>query len=266
MRPPAPRRGLARCPPPTMTATIGLQQQAGNDSPYRTRQVPAVARPHLRPAQVLVHDSWHPAGSDADVFCPAQWRRQPRRKTRALALVSNSAARHPPPGNPTARWAARSRVAPASAPPDGDDGAPGRERLCPTSGGVDHRPRSRPPWLSTTGIAWGGGEGGATPEGGGDGEGGSRPEVGRRHNAVPTMRSPLHPRHGAGILAEGARELHRKPRTTNKQQSKVDKGWLSMRGSQFCAPTNTPQKDTICHWDWGDLIWRRKKGQGMQLS
>ncbi len=25
-----------------------------------------------------------------------------------------------------------------------------------------------------------------------------------------------------------------------------------MRGSKFCTPTNTPQKDTICRWDWGE--------------
>jgi hypothetical protein len=27
-----------------------------------------------------------------------------------------------------------------------------------------------------------------------------------------------------------------------------------MRGSQCRAPTNTPQKDTICHWDWGEGV------------
>jgi hypothetical protein len=167
-------------------------------------------------------------------------------RTRAPAPVPDSAARRRPPGDPTARWAARSRAAPASAPPDGDDGAPGRGRLCPASGGVDHRPRSRPPWLSTTGIARGGGEGGATPGGWGGGEGGYRPGVGRRRDAVPPPASSSR----CGILAERARELHRKPRTTNKRQSKVDEGWLSTRGSQFRAPTNTPQKDTICRWDW----------------
>jgi hypothetical protein len=41
---------------------------------------------------------------------------------------------------------------------------------------------------------------------------------------------------------------------TNKQQSKVDKGWLSIRGSQCGAPTNPPQRDTICHWDWGEGV------------
>jgi hypothetical protein len=91
----------------------------------------------------------------------------------------------PPPGNPTARWAARSGAAPVSAPPDGDNGAPRWGRLCPASGGVDHWPRSRPPWLSTTGIAQGGGEGGATLGGGGGGKGSSRPGVGRHCDAVP---------------------------------------------------------------------------------
>jgi hypothetical protein len=52
----------------------------------------------------------------------------------------------------------------------------------------------------------------------------------------------------------------------NKQQSKVDKGWLSTRGSQLCAPTTPPKKDTICHWDWGegvagfDLAQKRRAG------
>ncbi len=74
--------------------------------------------------------------------------------------------------------------------------------------------------------------------------------MGRHRNAVP----PPRPCRGAAILAEGARELHWKPQMTNERQSKVDKGWLLTRGSQFCAPTNTPQKDTICHWDWGEGV------------
>ncbi len=65
---------------------------------------------------------------------------------------------------------------------------------------------------------------------------------------------PLRPCRGAAILAEGVRELDWKQRTTNKQQSKVDKGWLSTRGSQFCAPTNPPQKRHICRWDWGEGV------------
>jgi hypothetical protein len=99
----------------------------------------------------------------------------------------NSAARLRPPSDPTARWAARSRAAPASAPLDGDDGTPGWGRLCPPSGGVDHWPCSRPPRLSTTGIVRGGGEGGATPGGGGGNKDGALAGVGRRCN-VPLPR------------------------------------------------------------------------------
>ncbi len=63
------------------------------------------------------------------------------------------------------------------------------------------------------------------------------------------------PRRGAAILAEGARELHRKQWITNKQQSKVDVGWLSMWGSQFCAPTTPPpQKRHIYRWDLGEGV------------
>jgi hypothetical protein len=78
--------------------------------------------------------------------------------------------------DPTARWAARTRAAPASMPPDGDDGTPGWGRLRPASGGIDHPPCSRPPWLSMTGIVRGGGDGGAKPGGGGGcgGGGGGR--------------------------------------------------------------------------------------------
>jgi hypothetical protein len=65
---------------------------------------------------------------------------------------------------------------------------------------------------------------------------------------------PLHPCCGAATLEEGAKELHWKRWTTNKQQSKVDKGWLLTRGSQFCNPTNTPKKDTVFHYDWGEGV------------
>jgi hypothetical protein len=118
-------------PPPATTAMMGLRWRAIKDSPYRAREAPAVAKPCLQLAQVLVHDSWCSAGSDAGVFHPARWRRWPRRKTRAPAPVPNSAARRRPLGDPTARWAARSQAAPASVPPDGDDGAPDREDFSP---------------------------------------------------------------------------------------------------------------------------------------
>ncbi len=130
-------------------------------------------------------------------------------RTRAPTPTPDSAARHRPFGDPTARWAARSRVAPASAPPDGDDGAPGWRRLRSASGGVDHRPCSRPPWLSMTGIVRGGGEGGATPGGGG----GCRPGAAVvRGGGGVAMQPPPRPCRSVAILAEaeGARELHRR--------------------------------------------------------
>jgi hypothetical protein len=163
---------------------MSLRRWAINNSPHHSRKAPVVAEPRLRPAQVLVRDPRRPAGGDAGVFRPAQWRR-PCRETRAPAPVPNSAARRYPPGDPTARWATRFQAAPASAPPNGDDGAPVRGRLCPASSGVDHRPRSRPMLLITTGIAQGGGEGGAMLGGDEGGKGGGRPGVGRRCNAVP---------------------------------------------------------------------------------
>jgi hypothetical protein len=137
---------------------MGLQQRAGDDSPYHVHEVPAVAKPCLRPAQVLVCDSRHPASGDAGVFHLARWWRWLHQKTRAPAPAPNSADQRCPFGDSTAWWAARSRVAPGCAPPDGDDGAPGRGRLRPVSGGVDHRPCSRPPQLSTPGTIWGGKE------------------------------------------------------------------------------------------------------------
>jgi hypothetical protein len=55
------------------------------------------------------------------------------------------------------------------------------------------------------------------------------------------MRPPPRPRRGVAFLAEGAPEFHRKRRTTNKRQSKVDE-WLATRGSQCRAPTTPPPK------------------------
>ncbi len=138
-------------------------------------------------AHVLVRDSRRPAGGDAGVFRPARLRRRLRRKTRILALAPNSTARHRPPSDTTARWAARSRVALASAPLAGDDGAPGRGRLCPASGSVDHWPCSRPPWLSTTG----GGEGGAMPGGRGRLQGWLSRGGGEALRCAPTPASSL---------------------------------------------------------------------------
>jgi hypothetical protein len=57
------------------------------------------------------------------------------------------------------------------------------------------------------------------------------------------------------FLQRGRRSFHQKRWTTNKQQSKVDEGWLLTRGSQCRAPTTPPPpKDTICHWDWGEGV------------
>jgi hypothetical protein len=165
MRPLAPRCGLARCPPATTAMIDELR---------------------IRPAQVLVHDTQRPAGGDAGVFCPARWRWQPRCKTRTPAPTPalDYAAGSCLPGNLTAQWAARSLTVPVSTPPDRDNGTPGWGRLCSASSGVDHRPCSRPPWLSTIGIAWGGGVGGATPGGGGGRKGGGRAGVGRQRDAA----------------------------------------------------------------------------------
>ncbi len=169
-----------------------------------------IDEPRLRPAQVLVRDSQRPAGGDAGIFCPAQWWRRPRRKTRAPAPAHTPdySAESRPPGDLTAQWAARSRAEPVSTPPDRDDGAPGWGRLCSASSGVDHWPCSRPPWLSTTGIARGGGTGGATPGGGGGREGGGRAGVGRQHDAahpriLVAVRRFLRRRHGSFIGNDG---------------------------------------------------------------
>ncbi len=144
--------------------------------------------------------------------------------------------------------------------------APGRGRLCPASGGVDHRPRSRPPWLSTTGIAVGGGEGGATPGGGGGGEGGGRLGVGRRRDAVPprvlvVVRRFL--RRGRGSYIENG------GRQTSDNQ-KLTKGGFRRGGLNF-APLPTPPQKTqsavgIGGRGWQDSICHRKEGPGMRLS
>jgi hypothetical protein len=123
----------------------------------------------------------------------------------------DSDARRRPHGDPTARWAAWSRVAPASAPLDGDDGAPGRGRLRPAYGGVDHWPCSRPPRLSTSGTARGGGK--EEPRrGAGEGAGAALAWGGGALRCGPL---PL-PRRCAAILAGRAWEFHRKRWTTNK--------------------------------------------------
>ncbi len=156
-------------------------------------------------------------------------------RTRAPAPAPDSAARRRPLGDPTARWAARFRAAPASAPPDGDDGAPGWGRLRPAYGGVDHRPCSRPPWLSMTGIVRGRGEGGATPGVGGGCGGGGRAGGGRRRDAacvLVAVRRFL--RRGRGNYIGNNR------RRTNDNQ-KLTKGGFRRGGLNF-APLTTPPK------------------------
>ncbi len=157
----------------------------------------------------------------------------------APAPTPNSAALRRPHGNPAAQWAARSRAVPASTPPDGDDGTPGWGRLCPASGGIDHRPCSRPPWLGMTGIVWGGGEGGATPGGRGGCGGGGCVGGGRRCNAstpciLVAVRRFLQRGCGSYIRNNG--------RQTNDNQ-KLTKGGFQQGGLNF-ALLPPPQKKT----------------------
>jgi hypothetical protein len=183
-----------------------------------------IDEPRLRPAQILVCDSQRLEGGDAGVFCPARWRWRPCRKTRAPAPAPTPdyAAGSRPSGNLTAQWAARSRAAPVSTPPDRDDGAPRWGSLCSASSGVDHRPCSRLPWLSTTGIAWGGGVGGDTLGGGGGRKGGGRAGVRRRHDAAHpriliAVQQFLQRRHGSFIGNDG--------RQTNDNQNLMKGGF-----------------------------------------
>jgi hypothetical protein len=209
-----------------------------------------IDEPRIQPVQVLVRDSQRPAGGDAGVFCPAQRRWRPHRKTRAPAPTPapDYAAGSCPPGDLTAQWAARSRAAPVSTPLDRDDGAPGWGRLCSASSGVDHRPCSRLPWLSTTGIARGGGVGGATPGGGGGREGGGRAGVGRRCNAahpriLVTVWQFLRRRHGSFIGNDGQQ--------TNDNQNLM-KGGFQQGGLNFVPLPGIGGRG------WQDLIWHRK--------
>ncbi len=141
-------------------------------------------------------------------------------------------------------------------PPDRDDGAPRWERLCSASSGIDHRPCSRPPWLSMTGIAWGGGVGGATPGGGGGHEGGGRAGMGRRCNAahphvLVAVQRFWQRRHGSFVGNNGQQ--------TNDNQN-LTKGGFQQGGLNF------PPLPGIGGRGWQDLIWCRKEGPGMRLS
>jgi hypothetical protein len=195
-----------------------------------------------------------PPGTMAAAAAPQNPRPRPR---------PQPAAWRRPPGNLTARWADRSRAAPASVPPDGDDGTPGWGRLCPASGSIDHRPRSRPPWLSMTGIARGGGEGGATRGGGGGGKGGGCPGLGRRRDAVPPhVLVAMH-----GFLRKGRGSYIGNNGRQTYDNQKLTKGGFQQGGLNF-APLPTPPKKTqsaigIGGRGWQDLICRRKEGPGM---
>ncbi len=248
---------------------MGLRRRAGDDSPYHAREALAVAEPRLRPA----HMSW----SVTPGVRPAVTLAYSARHDCGGGRVAKPAS-SPPPPTPlpgAASWRPQRTVG-RQVPGGAGERAlgrgrrrPGRGRLCPASGSVDHRPCSRPPWLSTRGIARGGRR--RRSHAGGAGEA-ARTAVSRGWRGVAMCPPPPRPHRGAAILAEGARELHRKRRTTNKRQSKVDERCLSTRGSQFRAPTTPPpKKDTICRWDWGEGVAgfdlaQKKKGLGMRLS
>ncbi len=108
----------------------------------------------VRPAVTLAYSARHDVGGGR----AANPRPRPRPRLRCLA---------PPPWRPH-------RTVGRQIPGGAGERAPGWGRLRPASGGVDHRPCSRPPWLGMNGIVRGGGEGGATPGGGGGCGGGGR--------------------------------------------------------------------------------------------
>jgi hypothetical protein len=170
-------------------------------------------------------------------------------QTRAPAPAPNSAARRRPLGDPTAWWAARSRAAPASMPPDGDDGAPGWGRLRRASGSIDHRPCSRPPRLSMNGIVQGGGEGGATPGGGGGCGGGGRAGGGGVAMQPPPASSSRCGNScggGAGVTLE----------TMDDKQTTI-KSWRRVafnKGVSILCPYQPPPKRHICRWDLGEGV------------
>jgi hypothetical protein len=93
----------------------------------------------------------------------------------------------------------------------------------------------------------------------------ARTAVSRGWRGIANCPPPPRPHRGAAILAEGARELHRKRRTMIKRQSKVDERCLLTRGSKFRAPTPPPPQKKkqnaigLGGQGWQDSIWRRKK-------
>jgi hypothetical protein len=121
-------------PPPATTATMGLRRQAGDDSPYRAREVPAVAEPRLRPAQVLgsMTPGVRPAvtlafsarhdggGGRAAKPAPPPPSPSPTPLPGAAPLATPP---HGGPPGPGRRRRARPRTG-TTAPPDGEDFAP----------------------------------------------------------------------------------------------------------------------------------------------
>ncbi len=116
-------------------------------------------------AVTLVYSAWHDCGGGRT----ANPRPRPRPRLR-----------YPAP----APWQTHRTVG-CQVPGGADKCAPGQGRLCPASSGIDHRPCSRPLWLSTTGLAWGGGVGGAMRVGGGGGKDGGCAGAGRRCDGPP---------------------------------------------------------------------------------
>jgi hypothetical protein len=141
-RPPAPRRVLARCHPrprPRRWACGGGPATAALITPARRRRLPSHASdrrrswsvtPGVRPAVTLAL----PPGTMAAAAAPRNPR--PRPGPRISCPV-------PPPSRPH-------RTSGRKVPGGAGERAPGRGRLRPASGGIDHRPCSRPPWFSTT--------------------------------------------------------------------------------------------------------------------
>ncbi len=164
--------------------------------PVRCRWLPSHASdrcrswsvtPRIRLAVTLAYSAQHNGGGGRAVK-PAPL---PPPPTLLLGATPLATPLHSGPPGPGQRGQA--------CPPDRDDSAPGRIRLCPASSGVDHRPCSRPPRLSMTGTVRGGGDGGAMLGGREGCRGGGRAGVGRCCEAPPP-----HPCCSAAILAEGA--------------------------------------------------------------
>jgi hypothetical protein len=170
-------------------------------------------------------------------------------RTRVPVPTPGSNAQHRPLGDPTTWWAAWSQVAPASAPPDKDNGTPGWGRLAPhlvalIIGHVaDHRG-------SAGQEQHVGEEKRSHSRGRGRGQGRHSRREDRHCNVVPPPASLSwcgnFCRGGAGVSLET---------TDNKQTTIKSQQWVVFnKGSQCHAPTTPPPKDKICHWDWGEGV------------